>query len=307
MDKTNAQNITITVYEIHPQETGITEINLNKTLFDALNETESVRARLMPLSSDPDNSDSDFIASFTAGRGYLFGSFARLTEGEESIVMKEQLNKKTVSLNEMISESSGKSEGSIKTSSFFCIHKTLLAVTHSRTTVRPLETYVNWLFKKRDEHDNYCCFVPKKNTAAEIPLRNIKSIQLGEAFMNAKLDTRTEIVNLKSNLFKKFLNDVKSVSDLNDEELLSAVLTLKFNKKKMKGENAKALDTALKIVDSEDVVITGKDGKRIRGTQFLVKAVRPVEKLKNGLFNEQEIESEMSKILKAVENGEVVS
>ena len=111
--------------------------------------------------------------------------------------------------------------------------------------------------------------------------------------------------NLKDNVLKKFMNDIKSVDDFNMEDIVSATLTLKFNRKKLQKE--KALDTALKIIDSEDIIINGRNGKRIRGTEFFVKATRKIEKSGKNLYNEMQIETEMHDILKKVQCNEVVS
>ena len=99
------KKITMTVYEIHYVEQHIQTPDLSSDLFNCLNATNTARDRLMLLSHDEANKDSDFITTFTSSNGFLFGSFARLTEREESSVPKTALDKKTVSLNEMIAES----------------------------------------------------------------------------------------------------------------------------------------------------------------------------------------------------------
>ena len=75
----------------------------------------------------------------------------------------------------------------------------------------------------------------------------------------------------------------------------------------MKKDNSAALDTALRIVDSDDVIITSKDNKRIRGTEYLMRLVRVIEQTSLGYYNEQQIETEMRAILKAVKDGQLVS
>ena len=298
-------NVTITVYEIHSQTESISEPDLSVLLFDALNRTNTIRDRLMPLSKSNDNKDNDFIASFSSSSGYLFGSFARLRIGEESVVPKTVLDKKTASLNEMISESTKNTEGSIRGSSFFCIYKSLLAVTNAHVNIRALEAYINWVLKQHMPDSVLYRLIPKKNSATTISIGEVKSIQLADTFINAQQNTKTQMFNLKDNVLKKFMNDIKSVDDFNMEDIVSATLTLKFNRKKLQKE--KALDTALKIIDSEDIIINGRNGKRIRGTEFFVKATRKIEKSGKNLYNEMQIETEMQDILKKVQCNEVVS
>lgn len=304
------KNITITVYEIQSTEISIHNPDLCKDLHNVLNNTESIRERLMPLSKESENIDSDFIANFTLSNDFLFGCFARLKEGEESVVQKAVLDKKTVSLNEMISESKQNTEGSINKSCFFCIHNNLLALSDSQTMKKAFTTYINWIFEQKNMKLHYN-FVPKKNTTTTISISEIKSIQLSEGFYNLPNDnsfteTKSKMINInKDEIMKMFLTDVKDMKDFADEELISATLTLKFNQRKIKKE--KALDTVLNIVDSDDVVITGKNGKKIKGSEYLIKAKRKIESTSHGLFNEPQIETEMKTILKKVENNEIIS
>ena len=298
------KKITMTVYEIHYVEQHIQTPDLSSDLFNCLNATNTARDRLMLLSHDEANKDSDFITTFTSSNGFLFGSFARLTEREESSVPKTALDKKTVSLNEMIAESRDNSVGSIKISSFFCIYKTFLVITNKKQTLKPLENYVNWFLEQKGINDGRISFIPKKNTATVLPIHDIKSVQINDGYINAIDEIKSQSMHLKESILKKLM-DVKGIKDFDEENLVSAILTLKFKQKNIKKE--KALDTALKIIDDDNIIIIGKNGRRIRGSQYLVSVVRKIEELKDDIFNEQEIETEMRKILKDIESGKVVS
>lgn len=108
-----------------------------------------------------------------------------------------------------------------------------------------------------------------------------------------------------TNQLLRLLLDVKGKKDFDEENLISAKLTLKFKQKEINKE--KSLDTALKIIDDENITVIGKNGRRIRGSEYLITAVRKIEKLESGIFNEQEIETEMRQILKDINNGKMVS
>lgn len=302
--KRKESKVRITVYEIHYVEQNPHAPKLSKDLYQSLNASKTIRDRLMPLTQEENNSDNDFITKFIPSTDFLFGSFARLTTGEESSVPKAVLDQKEVSLNDMISESNKNSEGSIKTSSFFCIYKTLLAVTNKQQTIKPLEVYVNWLLEKDSRGIGRIRFIPKKNTATLVPVQDIKSVQISGDYINAKDETKSKALSLTSQLLKMLL-DVKGKKDFDEENLISAILTLKFKQKEIKKEQA--LDAAFRITDDENIIVTGKDGNRIRGSQYLITAVKNIEKLKNGIFNEQEIETAMRQILKDVKNGKLVS
>lgn len=297
-------NVTVVVYEIHYAEQNINEPNIGQNLFDCLNSYSTIRDRLMSLSKDADNKDSDFVASFSFSSNFLFGSLARLTIGEESHVSKAILDQKTVSLNDMIQESKDASEGSISRSSFFCIYKNLLALTSRQYTQKALENYINWMLDNHNPQNKHIKFIPKKNTATSIPIKEIKSVQFQEGFINGMSDMKTRTMSITSQLLRTLL-DVKGTQDFDEENLVSAVLTLKFKQKEINKE--KALDAAFRIVDDENIVVIGKNGKRFRGSQFLISKTMKIEKLTTGIFNEKEIETFMRNVLKSVENGEMVS
>lgn len=145
---------------------------------------------------------------------------------------------------------------------------------------------------------------PKKNTATEISIKEIKSVEIADGYINSRDETKSQSMTLTNQLLRLLL-DVKGKKDFDEENLISAKLTLKFKQKEINKE--KSLDTALKIIDDENITVIGKNGRKIRGSEYLITAVRKIEKLESGIFNEQEIETEMRQILKDINNGKMVS
>lgn len=145
---------------------------------------------------------------------------------------------------------------------------------------------------------------PKKNTATEISIKEIKSVEIADGYINSRDETKSQSMTLTNQLLRLLL-DVKGKKDFDEENLISAKLTLKFKQKEINKE--KSLDTAFKIIDDENITVIGKNGRRIRGSEYLITAVRKIEKLESGIFNEQEIETEMRQILKDINNGKMVS
>ena len=145
---------------------------------------------------------------------------------------------------------------------------------------------------------------PKKNTATEISIKEIKSVEIADGYINSRDETKSQSMTLTNQLLRLLL-DVKGKKDFDEENLISAKLTLKFKQKEINKE--KSLDTALKIIDDENITVIGKNGRRIRGSEYLITAVRKIEKLESGIFNEQEIETEMRQILKDINTDKMVS
>ncbi len=306
MAKTSTYKMTITVFEIQPEVQSTNTINLPKKLFEILDLSSSAKDRLMPLSSENDNKDSDFISSFNYKQNYLFGSFARLNAGEETIVRLESLDKKIIELNEMIQSAQEDSAGSLRQSAFFCMQGNLLVMSSARENRKAFEVYTNWLLREKGNSENACKFTPKTNIAKTIPLKDIQSIKISDSYLKTQSNTKSETYNLSKEILKSFL-DVKNVGDFNYEDIISATLLLKIDKRELKKNNAAALDTALRIIDNDQIVITGKNNKTIRGSEFLITAARSFERSKTDYYNEKAIETEMRNIIKAVKNGEVVS
>jgi hypothetical protein len=299
--------LTISVFKIEPVAESVTDIGLPKKLHSALNSTLSIRDRMMPLNDDINNRDSDFVSNFNFGQGCLFGSFVRLIEGEESAVLLKSLEQKTLNMNEIIKEAKEGTAGSIKGKSFFCMHNDLLVMSAARSNRKSLEDYTNWILRKIADSEEMCKYSPMKNTIRTIPIKDIKGIELADAFIFQNTLTKSETLNLSERVWKILLKDVELEHDLNMDDVLSATLILKINKRLLKKNNAGVLDTALRLVDGENITVIGNDGTRINGTEYLTKFKRTFERTSAGRYNEQAIETEMRKIIKAARNGEVAS
>ena len=300
-------DVTFSVFNIKPAVEGIGVTDLPGLLFKALNKTTAAKERLMPLTHHDDNKDKDFISNFNYNQKHLFGSFVRLNEGEVSTVLTASLDKKTIGINEMISEAKAGSAGSIKTSGFFCMSGDILVLSSARYIRGALETYASWITREKLNDDTQCRFVPLINTASKIPIKDIQSIKFADTFASSSNLISNTSMKLSKNLLDQLFGNIQTLRNMNINDIVSATLVLHINKKELRKNNAQVLNTALRLVDSENIIITGNDGKRIKGTEYLSKVVRRFEKVGKQRYNEAAIENEMRLIIKAVKNGEVVS
>lgn len=307
MAKRKSITLTISAFEIEPITVGVQSPDLPKELYSALNKTKTAKERLMQLSADGSNKDSDLISNFTYKQGYLFGSFIRLNIGEQSTVLFTSLDKKTIEINEIITEAQKGSAGSIHDKVFFCMSGGLLLMTSAWSNRKALETYIDWILREKTDQDLQARFVPKKNTAKTIPLKDIQSIKVSDTYLNAKTETKTETFNLTREVVKLLFKDVKDLHTLEIDDIVNATLTLKINKSKLRKNNAAALDTALRLIDNDSITITGKNGQTIKGTEFTLRVNRNFESTSSGYYNEKAIEGEMRIIIKAIKNNEVVA
>jgi hypothetical protein len=207
----------------------------------------------------------------------------------------------------MISEAKEGSAGSIRKSGFFCMSGSFLVLNSGRSIRGPLETYAGWIIRENTDSDLQFHFSPVINTANTIPLGDIKSIKFSDTFLNPETYVSKASMKLSKLLLDTLLGNVTTLQNMNIDDIVSAELVLKINKKLLKKSNANALKTALRLVDSDNIIITGSNGKRITGTTYLSSVTRDFEKTGSDRFNERAIETAMREILRAVKSGEVVS
>jgi len=208
-------NVTFSIFKIEPVVRSIEVNDLPGNLYKALNKTKTARERLMPLSHHDDNKDKDFISYFNYKQGFLFGSFVRLNEGEVSAISTASLDKKTIGINEMISEAKEGTAGSIKTSGFFCMADDLLVLSNARYIRGALEVYANWIIREVLNEDIQCRFSPVVNTETKIPIREISSIRFADTFSSTNNMISKASVKLSIDLLDQFFGKVKTFRDMN--------------------------------------------------------------------------------------------
>ena len=301
------RRLTIQVFDIVPRTTEISTPNYPSWLFSILDRTNSISERFMKLDRNEETAETygegDFIPYFVTSGGFLFGSFVRLRPGEATDVRLLQLDQKSVSLNDMVTQAEEGSAGSIREYAHFCLYKGFMAMSFAHRNWRPLEHHVNWLLREHGEPGaaTACKLVKKKRqNEATIPVAKISDIVIGEDALQARDQGSysKKILGLKSDILKTLLVDIKGTEAIEMEDILSATVHIKIKKKELK-KHGKALDTLFRVMDSDEITIKSKDGRTIKGSEYEIKTVRT--------FDEQAIETEMRSILKDVDNGEVVS
>ena len=296
-----SKKLTFSVFTIDQIVVDVTNLKIANNLSEALVKSGKIRDRMMKLSDD-DNKDSDFISSYKLRpNGLIFGSFLRLRGSSESFLSVDDLEKNEIEINEVIREASENSAGTVRDSAFFAIRDNLLVLTSAHSNKKAFLTYLRWLGREFGFGSNFD-FNPVYNKTKEIPVKEIRSIQLADTYINSKL--QSESFKLKNEVVKSLFSDVKSLAEYDWESIVSATLLVKLKKSELKKQEA--LNAAMRLTDSEDVVIVGKNGKRIKGSDFVVKVEKRIESTENGMFNVPEIEGVMHDIINAVKAGEVV-
>lgn len=300
--------ITIQVFEVLTEKDIINDLHLEKKLYDLLKSTGSAKSRLMKTTDEQDKC-SDFILGFNLNQNFLFGSFARLTEDAQTSILTAQLEEENIDINKIVTAADENNAGFVQDVSFFCIQNDVLTLTNSRKNVRRFETYINWLLREKLNSPIQIKILPKIKTADKIPLDKISKIQITDSILDKNSTSQKIGITKKQAIkfLKEFILDAKSKKELDYEEIVSAIVTIKINKKGLeKGKTPKDLNTLFKVVSSDDVVIYDNKGNRISGSQYEVKVKRTIEKIKGEHYNKNQIETEMRNIIKQVLQNEVV-
>lgn len=296
------RKLTFSVFKINPITLDVKSFIAAEQFKVCLEKPKSIKDRMMSV-SDEDDKDRDFVSSFKyEDNGLLFGTFLRFREGSESSLSIDDLEKKEIEINEFIKESPDNSAGSLSDLAFFAIQDNYLVLTRAHSNRKALLNYMRWL-AERYNFSSLFEFDPVYNTANEIPIKDIKRIKLADVYLSSEFSS--EMIQLKNKIIKSFLSDSLTPTAYDWEDIASATLVVKIKKDELKKQ--KALNTVMNLVDNEDVIIEGRNGKRIKGSDYQVRTVRDIQSDRNKLFNIPEIELVMQEIINDVKAGKVVN
>ncbi len=299
--------ITIGVLEISLQSDVVEKVKLQNKLNEILSKTESAKDRLMDVSGEQDD-DKDVILGFKLNQNFLFGSFTRLSVGVQTSIMKEQLEEQNVDINTIVSEADENSAGTLQDTSFFCIQDNILTMSNAHKNRKKLETYFNWLFRENENDHIQVKLTPMANTADKVNLNDISKICLSDNILyknsTQKISaTKKQVISF----LKTLLIDAKTKTELDYEEIVSAMITIKINRKELNDNKYEKLNTLLRIADYDDITFEDYKGNRISACSYVMKVKTEVEKSTKGYYNVNEIETKMRNIINKVKKGEVVN
>jgi len=282
--------IKVTVLEVFIDTDNPEPLRLAPELNNILDKTDTANDRKMLLNENEPEGDCDLIPSFKYQNNHLFGTFIRLRPGEETVFPASFLDKKIIDINDIIKESGENSIGTVQETVFFLIKDNILVMSDAYFNMKPFETYLKWLLENFSNTTQSCKLNYKMKTADAIPLKDVRSIKIGENYLSSPA-IQSDSQKFKIKIFKDFLKDVKLPQDFAYEDVIDAVLTLKVKKKIVARE--KALNTLLRIVDDKAITITDRKGKKVDGSGFKMTEVYKIEKSEGGYYNEVDIKHQM--------------
>ncbi|MFA7108393.1 MAG: hypothetical protein WC162_04545 [Sphaerochaetaceae bacterium] len=293
-----SKEITLTVCEVVDQD-AITSISkLEEKLDKVLKSTGSISNRIAKLSSRSE--DSDFISSYEVlSNGALFGTFIRMNPNFKAVVSASSLNETQMPIEDLLEKSSKDSAGAIKSSAFFYIQKGKMILSSSYGNRKPFETYINWLLREKADEPSSILINETLDINRNLEIREIKSIELKESFLyDAMKEGMKNDFSLRKYLTNKLFYEKTNFDEMAMEDIISACLTIKINSKELKERNS--LQAVFRTIDSDYIIIKTKDGKKIIGSNCIVKYKIPVELTQNGYYNELEVKRFMEEKMESV-------
>ena len=296
------KSVTLTVCDVLNSESKITSSNFLNNLVNTLDNTETSKKRLMVLNSSEKGNDSDFIASYKVTKsGFLFGAFIRLNPDFKTTISNKTLEKNQIMMEELTSSSNEDIAGTVKDSAYFGVLNNKIVMSSCHNNLRALEVYINWLLTEIGEITEKYRIQKQVKSKKEISIDNVKSVRLGDNYLDsffinqAESNNVSKSFNLKKEIINLFLNETETKEDIDIENIISAYITLKLNKRALKKDGA--MGQLLRILDSDDVKMNTRDGKKLTGRDFTVQEIFDIELTENGLFNEKDLMSRMEQYL----------
>lgn len=291
---------TIYAYSVGTLESTTKAVKPYSEVIEVLTNVGSIQDRFMKLSSIEINKEGDFIASFNnmTNRGYVFGSLLRMKEGEVTHIMKSQMNKSELSLDEISQTNEDNIAGTVKDYSYFLLSNDLLILAPFGLNIKAFQSYINWLTRNKSAVKVGFNFSPKTRKVDGVEFSDITGIKISETFFKGKSEYNNifkQLNILKSDVIKSLLANTRDLKDIEEERIISAKILLKIRgSKDAKKTNAKKQLTAvLKSVDHDDIEITSKGGRKVKGNEFVMKKAIPIETTSNNNPVEAFLEEKM--------------
>lgn len=296
MDEVKTRPFRFNLYDVVVPAT-MANVPIARRVFDALKASGKVKDRLIYLNKNESN-DVDFVSKFSLKDDCLFGTFVRLNQTHDSILKISDLDADEIEVSKIIAKSKDDSAGTVKSISYFCLHGHTLVMNNARDNLSALKCYLMEFLRKNGQKDHELEFVKKFRLVENLGTNEISSIQIGEsAFMNPKFNgsgLKTTFKDLTKPFLKAFLGELIPESEF--ERIISAYLVIKLNQREIKKDDA--LKVALKLVDDENVIVTGTNRRKVKGTEIVVTEERRIELTTEGVVNEFMLEQEMISIAK---------
>lgn len=310
----NFKTLKIRVFDLDSVNKNLTEseFDLLKVIESALSQkTKSQERRMILNQQDP---DEDVLANFDWGpnKSYLFGTMMRIAPTDTTGTFSNDFfEKEKFNIKDLHAVANSQNTSICKLYYYFIMdNKHLLTTLPGNKSISGFQTYINWLTDSF-RGTNLISFLPTIVIPQNIKIDELKQIEIGE---NSKIVTSLnqgfgyKVKELSSNLMRELFScDNKILDEIDLEQLVSARLVLKINKKpKEITEESfkKILGTLIKpITNDSGINLLGKNNTKLAGSEIkLVKDIE-IETTAAGNYNEEQLKQNMESILYSLDSN----
>lgn len=292
--------------------------NLLEQLKNKLHFCQTALDRTMIANHNDINGERDLIAyyEFVENPRAIFCLVMTIAqEGNHEAFSENLLKQNQIKLEDITKDIEQKDSISCLNSYYFLLYKDIIITTlPTNQTIKKLQIYLNWFTNAFVE------LLPIINTDA-LKLSDIKSIIIQDNSIKQNYqpslpvnEKKSKTISLKENILsglKYIIQDTDSLQQIDLSEVISASLSIEFNRPKTmsEGDYQDILSAIIKpIADIEDCTFRYQNDKITRKGNEIIKIQRvEVQKTSNGNINEKDLMQTMNNFAVSITPNENIN
>lgn len=312
MEETKTKTVKLSAYVIDNDDMGKKHSDLYDNLVEKLSQNQNADARRMKLNEK--STEEDLLSDFALNATNVYGVIWRIAPTKEMPHIPADFFKNAKISRDALNDKDKEEETGVSCKSihYFVMNKKYLVTDYPKSRVKSLQVYLNWLLEPYKTSDVIYSFTPKVKSSESTPLREIRSIVIGENTTvkvsqkqeNDKQDDKSatmKVLQIAQDKLMSMIAEDKYLKDIVDKNIVQAQLVLKIRKpnKKEEADFENILGSTMKpIGDTDGITFKLKNGKTIKGSTILVTKDVEIELTEDGLISEKALMLEMLDFLK---------
>lgn len=274
-------------------------------LRDALTTRTTIQDRRMKLNQQDDDEDLLAFFKWTSNNNVLFGMIMRIIPADLGGILPDDFSERqTIKMDDLNVNDATQSQ--YKSRYYFATDGNYLVTDLSQSaSVERLQTYINWLIEQQ-RGDTLFSYAPVMIMPQGVRVHDIKSIE----FSGTKITPQTEasdsgissrLISIQNDVLNTFFGGTPTLAELQNEQLVSAQVIVKFKKKpkEMEKDEYQRVMSAIarNVTENSGYAIRTKNGRTYTGEQIC--SVKDVEIEENSQrhINEEQLSQEMERFL----------
>ena len=280
-------------------------------LRSTLEEKTTIQQRRLKVNQQDE--DEDLLAYFkwTAANTVLFGMIMRIIPAEiGGVLPKDFSERQLINIGDLDVGEANQSQ--YKSCYYFATNGEYLITDLSQnTSIIRLQTYINWLIENQRGNILFT-YAPLMVMPQGVQLKDIKQVEFSgtpiRPIQNANDNSiSSRLVSIKHELLTLLVGDTPSLASLQNEQLVSAQVIVKFKKKpkEMSKEEYQHVMSAIakNVTTDSGYAIKTKNGNLYNGEQICKTKEVEIEKDSQNHLNEEQLSQEMERFLLEIQQS----